>query len=103
MSALTTKLHLLSLFLFPFLAIGQGPMIEWEYILVSKDVIEPRTWCFQEGIPIRFNELKIRNESRISYVTLFNMGDNIPFKESYKDKTIYQRGMVSIVLQQMRT
>jgi|GEM_PF-2114478 len=29
MSALTTKLHLLSLFLFPIFAIGQGPVIEW--------------------------------------------------------------------------
>lgn len=82
---------------FAFPKLMEGAIIEWEYILVSKDVIEPRTWYFQEGIPIRYNELKIRNESRISYVTLFNMGDNIPFKETYKDKTIYQRGDTRLV------
>lgn len=82
---------------FAFPKLMEGAIIEWQYTLVSKEVIKPRTWYFQESIPVRYNEFKIRNESRISYVTLFNMGDNIPFKETYKDKTIYQRGDTRLV------
>lgn len=82
---------------FAFPKLMEGAIIEWQYTLVSKEVIKPRTWYFQEGIPVRYNEFKIRNESRISYVTLFNIGDNIPFKETYKGKTIYQRGDTRLV------
>lgn len=75
----------------------EGAIVEIEYQLISTDVIEPRPWFFQEGIPVRYSQFSIKNESRVSYVTLFNGGDYYPDKETAGKITTYRNGETRIV------
>lgn len=77
---------------FAFPDLEEGAVIEYQYQLTSGDVIEPRTWYFQEDIPVRYNSLLIQNESRISYVSLFNGNQNFSEKEQVDDAIIYRKG-----------
>lgn len=82
-------------FAFPNLEVGA--IIEWTYVLASTHVIEPRTWYFQERIPVRYSTFHINNESRISYVSLFQAGENFPKIGTQKDKTIYGNGETRLI------
>lgn len=82
---------------FAFPNLEEGAILEVEYQLISTDVIEPRPWFFQEGIPVRHSQFKIENESRVSYVTLFNGGEYYPERESVGKVTTYRNGETRIV------
>ncbi|MEZ5040950.1 MAG: DUF3857 domain-containing protein [Saprospiraceae bacterium] len=82
-------------FAFPNLEVGA--IIEWTYELISTHVIEPRTWYFQEQIPVRYSNFRISNESRISYVSLFQGGESFPKIGTQKDKTIYGNGETRLI------
>lgn len=82
---------------FAFPNLEEGCIVEIEYQLISTDVIEPRPWFFQEGIPVRYSQFSIENESRVSYVTLFNGGEYYPERESVGKVTTYRNGETRIV------
>ena len=82
---------------FAFPNLEEGAIVEIEYQLISTDVIEPRPWYFQEGIPVRYSQFRIKNESRVSYVTLFNGGDYYPERENVGKVTTFRNGETQII------
>ncbi|MBX2872750.1 MAG: DUF3857 domain-containing protein [Saprospiraceae bacterium] len=82
---------------FAFPNLEEGAIVEIQYQLISTDVIEPRPWYFQEEIPVRHSQFSIKNESRVSYVTLFNGGEYYPERESVGKVTTYRNGETRIV------
>lgn len=66
---------------FTFPEVKEGCIIEYEYKLESKNLVELHEWKFQEEIPTRSSVLKLDINSQFEYVYLFQGKDNIQATE----------------------
>jgi Domain of Unknown Function with PDB structure (DUF3857)/Transglutaminase-like superfamily/Domain of Unknown Function with PDB structure (DUF3858) len=62
---------------FAFPNIEEGCIIEYEYELTSRNLLELHEWYFQEKIPTRASVLKLNIESRLEYSFLFQGENNL--------------------------
>lgn len=62
---------------FTFPNVTEGSIIEYQYTLSSKNLLELREWYFQEKIPTRASKLSIDIESRFEYAFLFQGQENL--------------------------
>ncbi len=62
---------------FTFPNVTEGSIIEYQYTLSSKNLLELREWYFQEKIPTRASKLSLDIESRFEYAFLFQGQENL--------------------------
>ncbi len=70
-----------SILKFTFPEVEEGCIIEYEYKLESKNLVELHEWKFQEEIPTKSSILKLDINSQFEYVYLFQGRDNIQATE----------------------
>jgi hypothetical protein len=66
-----------SLIKFTFPNLEEGCVIEYQYRLTSKNIVQLNTWYFHNELPTRLSELKLNVEPSFSYVTLFQGGEEM--------------------------
>lgn len=83
---------------FSFANLQEGSIFEYHYELHSKYMEELRTWYFQEDIPVRWSEYRVKNTSYFSYALLFEGGDYMEHKDLPEGGTLFQKGDTKIHL-----
>jgi hypothetical protein len=57
--------------------VEEGSILEYEFIIESKNVMELREWFFQEDIPVRKSQLNLKLDGNYSYTYLIQGNDKI--------------------------
>ncbi len=70
---------------FTFPKLEEGAIVEYVSVLHSRDIVQPRTWYFQESVPVRLSELKLHNNLPASYVTFFEGAEYLKKVEENKE------------------
>lgn len=86
-----------SLAKFTFPKVTKGCVIEYSYFLTSKSIYELRDWYFQEEIPVRYSEIRVRFPDIMSFTYLFQGNEGMVAKEE-KDGAIRYEGKNSSML-----
>lgn len=77
---------------FTFPKLEEGAIVEYVSVLTSRDIVQPRTWFFQESIPVRLSVLKLFNNLPATFVTLFEGGDYLKKVKEDKEGTWMAHG-----------
>ncbi len=78
---------------FTFPKVTEGCILEYEYDLLSTQILELREWYFQDRIPTRFSVLNLDLWSRYEFTYLFQGEDNL---KSTKPKYDTREGRTTI-------
>lgn len=60
---------------FTFPNIQPGSVIEYEYELISQDIVNLKDWYFQQDIPVRYSKFTSTINERLVYIYLFQGAD----------------------------
>ena len=82
----------LSALKFAFPKVEEGAVLEYRYRLSSDYMMELKPWYFQESIPVVYSQLQVENESRFSYVTLFETGADMEREDLPNGTTSFSLG-----------
>ncbi|NJL74104.1 MAG: DUF3857 domain-containing protein [Saprospiraceae bacterium] len=60
---------------FTFPNVQPGSIIEYEYELISQDIVNLKDWYFQQNIPVRYSKIVSTINERLVYIYLFQGAD----------------------------
>lgn len=83
---------------FAFPKVEEGAVLEYSYDLSSNHMMELKPWYFQASIPVRYSQLRVDNESRFSYATLFEPGTDMERETLPDGSTAFVRGENRILI-----
>ena len=75
---------------FTFPQMEEGCVIEYSYFINSQNITELREWYFQEDIPVRWSELRVKFPQFLIYVYLFQGNEGMTKVEEKDGETIYK-------------
>ncbi len=75
---------------FTFPKMQEGCVIEYSYFITSDRYYEPEDWFFQEGIPVRYSEIRMDSPAILDYSYFFQGNEAMALTKDEKDLKVFE-------------